>query len=316
MTDGGSGGWRIAVLGAGAMGGLYGARLARDPANRVAMIDPDAGRIGAIARDGLTLEAPEGRTTVRVEAATSPEGLGPRDLVIVLVKAFDTASAAASAALLAGPGTMVLTLQNGLGNIEALAKVLGPERVVGGTTSFGAVAGEGGIVELRGLGETVVGVPGGGGGPGMGRLAAALDRAGLAAKAADDIEARIWGKLAVNAGINALAGLLGVPNGALLTADWTRRLMEAAVGEAVEAAAGAGVGLDFRAVHARTLEICRLTAANICSTLQDLRRGRRTEIDFINGAVVEAAARASVPAPVNRLLASMIRAKESGAGRA
>jgi len=288
---------RIGVLGAGALGTLFAYNLssrtscevwllARSPLpNQVSVVD--AG-------------------TARVHVSTSPAE--PVDLLLVMVKAYATADALRWAAGAIGPQTVALTLQNGLGNPEALAEALGPERVLAGTTAQGATLLAPGQVRHGGAGPTHLApwAPGGLAAARAAEVADLLTTAGLPTTVAPDPRPLIWAKLAVNCGINALTAILRVPNGELLGRPGARRLMEAAAAEAGAVAAAAGITLAEDPVE-RVLQVARATAANRSSMLQDVERGRRTEVDAINGAVAERGRALGVPAPVNAALFDLVR---------
>jgi 2-dehydropantoate 2-reductase len=301
---------RVAVIGAGAMGCLYGALLARVSGSEVILIDHGPERVAAINRSGVLIKASERNFAVRLKARVSPEGLAPRDLVLVLVKSGSTAEAARTAAALAGPSTVVLSLQNGLGNFEILSSILGPEMVLGGTTTFGASVEGHGVVSWRGAGRTVMAEADGGLTERLMRIGELMEAAGLAPSLSTDLRGLIWTKLLASAGVNAIAALLGVTNGRILELPEAAALSAAAVTETAEVAAALGVRLSVADPVAHVWEVCRLTAGNVCSTLQDVRARRPTEIAAINGAVAEAGRRAGVEIPVNEVLAWLMAALE------
>lgn len=273
-------GAKIQIIGAGALGGLFAFRLSR-AGHRVQLL----GRQGPLPK--LRLEG-EG------EAELVTEPLSP-DLVVVAVKAYDTAAIAEQAA---APGVPVLTLQNGLGNAERLQAAGAPLLV--GSTTFGATRLGPGHVRAGGDGLVRVGAWGGGG-PSPQPWVQLLTEAGLTAEVADDVRGVLWQKVAVNCAINPIAALLGVTNGELLNRPSAVRLMGAVVEEVQQVAE---VALPD-ALFDQVLAVAKATASNRCSMLQDLEAGRRTEIEALNGEV----ARRGV-APVNGALADLIRAKE------
>jgi 2-dehydropantoate 2-reductase len=291
---------KVGILGAGALGSLLAYRLARRTAASVRLL----------ARNGHPgWVAVEGDRPVPVEAGPPA---GPVDLLVVLVKAYDTAGALAWAKGAVGPYTVGLTLQNGLGNAEALAGVLGPDRVLAGTTAQGATLLGPGRVAHGGNGPTRIApwTPGGAAALEVERVAALFNRAGLAASTAADARPLLWAKLAVNCAINPLTAILRVTNGQLLERPDARRLMEAAAREAGAVAAACGVRLREEPV-AQAIAVAGATAANRSSMLQDVERGRRTEIDAISGAVARLGAEHGVGAPVNATLAELVRALEA-----
>ncbi|MFZ5814781.1 MAG: ketopantoate reductase family protein [Bacillota bacterium] len=298
-------GWprSIGVLGAGALGTLFAHGLASRTlaaGTRVMLLARSPGP------DSITIE---GRTPVAVERVTNPQE--PVDLLIVLVKAYATAGAMRWAAGAVGPQTIVLTLQNGLGNAEVLAAAVGPERVLVGTTAQGATLLEPGLVRNGGHGPTLIAPwlsqgPAAELAPHVSRL---LSRAGFPSGVTPDAGVLLWSKLVVNAAINPLTALYGIPNGMLLERQELRRLMEAAAREAGGVAAALGIGLKEDPAE-RAVAVARATAVNRSSMLQDLERGRRTEIEAINGALVERALAIGLSVPVNETLTLLVREAE------
>lgn len=302
---------RVAIVGAGAMGGVVGFYLAE--VADVVLVDPWAEHVDVINALGLCCEV-DGVERVRPARAVSDAAdAGPCDAAIVLVKARQTPWAAEACRALLAPGGVAYTLQNGVGNLELLAAALGPGRAGQGVTALGGTLLGPGRVRHAGTGPTVLGAA-----PDRPRaeaLAALLAAAGLPASVADDVEALVWGKLVVNAGINALTALLRVPNGALADEPAARALLEAAVAEAAAVAAARGVRLPYADPAAHVAGVARATAANRSSTLQDVLRGAPTEIATINGAVAREGARLGVPTPLNSALAALVAALEATAGR-
>ncbi len=302
---------RVALIGAGALGGVIGFYLSA--VADVVLVDPWAEHVAAMAVHGLRCER-DGVETIRpVRAVGDPALVGPVEAALVLVKSRQTPwSATVARTVLARTG-VAYTLQNGLGNREILAEALGEERVGQGVTSLGGTLLGPGRVRHAGMGPTLFGAA-----PDRalaGALADLFNRAGLPAEVQEDVTGLVWGKLIVNAGINALTALLRVPNGALADAPAARDLLAAAAREAAAVAAALGVQLPYADPVEHVLEVARATAANRSSTLQDVLRGAPTEIAAINGAVAREGARVGVPTPVNALLASLIEALEATAGQ-
>ncbi|MBX3471635.1 MAG: 2-dehydropantoate 2-reductase [Planctomycetes bacterium] len=315
----------LCVLGPGALGGLLAALLAEGGAD-VALLVPTAERAAAL-REGLRLSGPGARPerVVRV-AALGPDDAPARpvEAALLCVKARDTAPAVARAAALPGGPTLVV-LQNGLGRAEEVARLLGDaDRVVSAVTSQGATLEQDGRLRHAGRGPTRLGALTPGGRARAEAAARALAAAGLEAEVVDDPARLVWEKLQVNAAINALTGLLGCANGRLLEAPSARSLAGEAAAEVGAVARSLGVTGDWSAAAARDRweAVARATADNASSTLQDLRRGRPTEVNAINGAVAAAAREAGVAAPINELLARLVAAAEEltaqgrGQGRA
>ncbi len=300
---------KIAIIGAGAMGGLFGAYLARSGA-AVSIVDIWTEHIAAIQANGLTVEEQEGSFKIDLTAVLRVEQLEPVDLAILFVKSSVTRQAAESAAQILTSTGRVLTLQNGLGNAEIIAEVIGSERVLAGTTAQGATLLGPGRIRHAGRGETYLGKLTGPIDEFCRKVAAVLTEAGLPTFADTDVQSLIWGKLIINAGINALTALLKCRNGQLAELGETRELAAMAVGEAVAVSIAAGIKLPYPDAVYKVMEVARATAENQSSMLQDILRGKQTEIAVINGAVVREGERLSVATPVNRTLTMLIQAME------
>jgi 2-dehydropantoate 2-reductase len=302
---------RVTIVGAGALGSLFGALLAEVAG--ITMLDRSPEVVRAIQRDGLRLVEGDQIHKVRVFATGDPVAASGADICMVMVKSYGTAWAAQVARRVLATGGLALTLQNGLGNRELLAGALGPERVWQGVTAQGATLLAPGEVRHAGNGpthlETRPDIAGR-----AGEIAALFNRAGLETHLSSDLAGILWGKLIVNAGINALTALLRVPNGMLAEAASTRRLVARVVNEAAQVALARGIVLPYLDPEARVLEVCRATAANRSSMLQDVLRGSPTEIDAINGAIVREARALGLLAPANEMLYDLMCAQEETAG--
>lgn len=292
----------VLVFGAGSLGSLVGGLLAR--AHDVTLVGR-APHTSAVAAQGLSITG-EIETTVSPAAATAVPGSG-YDLAVVTVKAFDTPAAADALTDAAVDAT--LSLQNGLGNEERLAAALsGP--VLAGTCTYGARLTDPGTVACTGVGEVVLGPREGGSDGTADRVGEAFERAGVETVVTADMPRRLWAKLAVNAGINAATALARVDNGALVDGPATDTARRAAR-ETARVARSAGIDLADAEAATAVIDVAESTAANRSSMRQDVEAGRRTEIDAINGAVVD---RAEGAVPVNETLAALVRAWERERG--
>ena len=307
---------RVVVIGAGAMGGLLGARLAAS-GHDVLLYDVWREHVAAIQRDGLLVEELDG-TLVRYQARATdqpPLAIGMADLVLLQVKAYDTQVALTPFAGKLRPETFVLSLQNGLGNLEQVQRALpGHERVLLGTTAHASMVTRPGRLRHAGRGPNVIGDPAGARFD-LTPIATAMSGAGFETVIATDVLAKVWTKLAANVAINPLCALTGSLIGAILDDPDLLSLSEAAVREfdAVREAAGvARVEPDYVAYSRHIME---LTRRNPASMLQDIRAGRRTEIDAINGAVARLGDELGVPTPVNHWLTALVRQREADARR-
>ncbi|MGD9156027.1 MAG: 2-dehydropantoate 2-reductase [Bacillota bacterium] len=298
---------KIAVLGAGAMGSIFGGWLSRH--HEVWLIDIWQGHVDAINTNGLLIEEDGQTHCFQPRAVNNAQSVGPADLVIIFVKSINTATALAQNRKLFGPQTLALTLQNGWGNADDIRQYVGVEHLYLGTTAHGGnVLGPGRVCHA-GSGPTFVGVLSGD--PGRARpIADCLTTAGFATEITDNVTAMIWKKLLINAAINPLTALLNVRNGFLAEAAATQELVTQIVREAVTVANARGMTFDAAAVTTEIFKVAWLTAANRSSMLQDVTQKRRTEIDRINGAIVTQGEAAGIATPYNTVLLQLIKALE------
>jgi len=301
---------KIVIVGAGAMGCLFVSLLHRAGVQVCLLARSDAS-MASISRNGILLENSAGTQDCTGLAITQDAAsIGYADYLIFLVKSFDTQQAAVSAAPCVGPATVIVTLQNGIGNVECLSVKFPSQPIVAGTTAHGATLLDPGRVRHAGSGETAISSFRTQDSMHAIALRDVLEKAGIQTRIADDIQLLLWGKLLVNIGINPLAALLDISNGRLLDFENVRCIMHAAVREGVAVAAAKDIFFNPDEQVNRIENICRATRNNICSMLQDLRAGRKTEIDFLNGAVVKEARALHVPAPVNSMLTDLVRARQ------
>jgi 2-dehydropantoate 2-reductase len=290
------------VIGAGAMGCLFAARLKR-AGLEVSLYEKIPERARRIRERGIQVEGVSGAFEVEVPVISRNAPALP-DTVLLCVKSYDTEEAATIMVPWLRENTLILTLQNGLGNLEILERVFGRERVLGGVTSEGATVLDHGRIRHAGMGETSIGPPG----DGAEKIVSAFRRAGFTCKAVDHVHPLLWGKLIVNAGINALAAVTRLKNGRLSQIKATRVVMEMAVREAVAVAQAKGILLPYPDPIGRVTEVCEATADNVASMLQDVLNKKMTEIAFINGAIVREGEALGISTPVNLVLTSLVKA--------
>jgi 2-dehydropantoate 2-reductase len=295
---------RVAVLGTGALGCVFAARLAA--VAETWMLGSWAEGIAAVRARGVVVHEGDSTWRAPVSAVDDPAQAPQADLALVLTKSYQTPRAAQWARAVLARGGLALTLQNGLDNVPRLAEVLGTERVIAGITFEGATLLGPGEVRHAGRGLTCLGAPPESG-QGVHSWTDLLRRAGFDAQAAPHIDGLLWGKAVVNAAINPLTALWRVTNGDLLSGE-RRELLAALVDEAASVAGACGINLPYDDAVRRAEEVCRATAGNRSSMLQDVERGRRTEIDSINGVIVAAGRRQGVSAPLNDLVWRLVRA--------
>jgi 2-dehydropantoate 2-reductase len=290
----------VLVFGAGSLGSLLGGLLARE--HDVTLVGRDP-HVSAVREDGLRITGAVD-TTVHPGAATAVDPGSAPDAAVVTVKSFDTAAAARALASVEPEAT--LSLQNGLGNEATLAEHLsGP--VIAGTTTYGARLRDPGVVACTGVGDVTLGPHGGAPADAAERVGRAFRRADIETDVVGDPRPHLWEKLAVNAGINPVTALARVRNGALVDGP-AADIATAAAAETAAVARENGIDLPEERAREAVRAVADATARNRSSMLVDVAAGRRTEIDAINGVVVD---RAEQAVPVNETLAGLVRAWEA-----
>ena len=310
---------KIGIVGPGALGCFYAVRLAKDRDNEVFLIDKDPKRARGLDRRGIRISGLTNMTApaASVKVVSDARRAGICDVVLVLVKAYDTTAAARRARPCVGPDTVVVTLQNGFGNIAEIRKAL-PRKfagnVTGGITSNGVTLLGLGWVRHAGKGYTIIGFDPDRTGRQKRKvreLAAALNAAGIRTSVKRGTDNLIWSKVVLNSAINPLAALLRVPNGALVKLGWARRTICAIAEESAKVVRSSGRRLTFPSPRRKVVEVCNLTEVNINSMLQDILAGKKTEVDAINGAIVRRAERLGMRAPLNVACWRIVRSIEA-----
>ena len=300
---------RVAVVGAGAVGCYYGGMLARAGVP-VRMVGRPA-HVDAIRREGLRLTTATFDEHVAVDASTHVDAVAGASLVLVCVKSTDTESTAAEFAPHLSPDARVLSLQNGVDNAARMSAVLG-RAVAPAVVYVASEMGGPGHVLHKGRGELVI--PSdivGQALPGLSAtdIVALFARAGVPVALSDNVLGALWGKLLLNCGYNALSAITDLPYGQLVTLPGMARSVHDAVAECLAVAAASGVTIPGD-VWASVERIATSMPGQVSSTCQDLRRGKPTEIDHLNGVVVREGDRLGVPVPLNRALLALVKALE------
>jgi 2-dehydropantoate 2-reductase len=298
-------GARVAILGAGAMGTLYGYALAEH--NDVTMVDVRSDVIESIAQRGLVVDE---RPPRRAEATRDPARAFGCNFMFLFVKAADTMGAVRPFTGQLNPATPIISLQNGLGNEEAIKAALGGKvPLVLGVTTEGAVAVGHGHSRHITVGGTLLG-SGGASVATLQAVAKLLEGGGLAASIAYDIRPHLWGKLLVNAAINPVAALLDRRNGAITDDPDATELARAVALEVAAVARALRINLPTADPWEYVRETVAATYEARNSMTLDLEAKRRTEIEQINGAIVAAGRRAGIPTPFNEALLRLVKAKQ------
>jgi 2-dehydropantoate 2-reductase len=295
---------RFLVFGAGAMGSLVGALLSQ---KHETVLVGRGTHVAAIQREGLRVSGHTDLVAHPEAVEALPKDADP-DVVIVAVKAYDTPEAARVLTPLVEQA-LFLSLQNGLGNEEILAAT--GARVLGGVTNQGITFLGPGEIHHAGAGDSYIGSFERTGREEAVRVVEAFQESGMPSHLVEDIRSELWLKAIVNACINPLTALLRRTNGSVLETEATRQIVRDVIREGVEVARRYDALLEPDAVFTRVDAVVRATAENRSSMLQDLERGRRTEVDAINGAIARLAEEKGHPAPTNALLARLVLAAES-----
>jgi len=298
---------RIGIIGAGALGTLFGYRLARD--NDVSMLEVRPDVVAAVRASGLGIA---GEATRRIVAiSSSSHDLFASQVLFVFVRATDTMRALRPFVNELDPSCAIVSLQSGMQNEDAVKAALGGHvALVMGATTESALTLAPGTAAPVGTGTTIVG-PGGASPEVCARIARLIADAGMAASVAYDIRPHLWGKLIANAAINPVAALLDRPNGVVLEDANAGELARSLAQEAATVASAMRISLPFNDPWSYVRSIVEQTAGMRNSMLADLAQGAKTENDHINGAVVAAGRRAAVPTPYNETMFRLIRAREA-----
>lgn len=312
---------KIAVVGPGALGCLVAGYIARSGED-VWLLDKYPERAKKVSSNGVRIEGVGGEQSIKVRTTTEAKDIGVVDLVIICVKSYDTEAAIKEAKPVIGDNSLVLTLQNGLGNEEAIAEIIGQEKVIGGVTAHGSTYLGDGRVRHAGKGETIIGrwytpparkdvkkwyIPR----RRLEEVAAVLKKANFETKISDNIKDVIWSKLIINVGINALGAITRLKNGDLFGYEWTRNVMRQAVMEAVKVAKRRRIDLLYSDPIKKIESTSSACGNNICSMLQDVLDGQRTEIDYMNGAIVNEGESLGIATPVNSVLTDLVKTIEA-----
>jgi 2-dehydropantoate 2-reductase len=303
---------RVAIVGAGAMGSIFAAAFA-DAGREVVVIDADPELVERVRGSGLTItDSAGGARTVRVEITSGPEAGRPAGVAVFLVKGFQTAEAAKLAAPVVGPGTIVVTAQNGMGTERELREAFPGNPVVVGNCIHSATVTGLGVVSHTGVGATYLGPDDGTPVAAAETVAGALAGSGFEVHVLDrdEVVRQRWAKLVMNCATLPVGALSGLDTERLGRCEPLLPLMDDLVRESCAVARAEGVELDPEERIAFSRGLLR-TAGGRGSMSQDLLRGRRTEIDTINGAVVAAARRHHIEAVLNQAMVSLVHGRET-----
>jgi len=301
---------KIVIVGPGAMGCLFAAFFSKSK-EEIWLLDKNKDRAAKINQNGISLEGISGNWQAHVKTSCEAKEIGQADLVIVCVKSYDTKEAIMQSRSLIGDSTSVLTLQNGIGNIEIIGEAVGADKVIGGVTNEGATLLDIGRIRHAGRGETVIGRIDGKIPVQMRCVREIFNKVGFETRISRDIKGLLWSKLIINIGINALTAITRLNNGRLMEFEGTRKILREAVTEATRIAKRKRIKLIYDDPLAKVEAVCEATSGNVSSMLQDVLRKKHTEIDFINAVVVRQAQELDIPASVNSILVDLVKTIEA-----
>jgi 2-dehydropantoate 2-reductase len=311
---------KVVIVGGGAMGSLFGGLLAEGGLD-VALIDVWREHVEAIARDGLKLVGHGGERTIRVTATSDPRSVPAADVILFQCKAFANEAAARSVAHLVAPATAVISFQNGLGNEEALGRILGDEHVLGGLTAQGAVVVAAGVVRNFGDLPSYIGELAGGLSERAVAIADALTRHRLPTTASANIKKEKWQKLLGNVALGAVSAATDMTSAEMVAIPELRAVILRALDETAAVAAACGIVLSEAERHAIFDKLTSVggggTGASKSSMAADVALKRRTEIDTIHGSVARLGREKGVPTPTIDTMIAVVKgleAKYAGAG--
>lgn len=299
---------KIAVIGAGAMGSIYGGHLSTH--HEVYLVDTNASLIDKIQKDGLTIQEDGQDVVYHPHAVTSAQGLPEADLVILFVKSLFSKAALKGNQEIIGNNTYVMTLQNGSGHEDIIGEIVTKDHIIIGTTEDNGAVLNPGHVRRGGTGRTNVGMLTEDKAGFLTQLKETLDGCGFDTVIHDNIQKLIWEKLFTNVSLSVTTALLQVPMG-YVTADahaWF--LAERLIREALAVARGLGLDFEEEAIIAKVRTASLNSPEGITSICADLQAGRKTEVDTISGSVVRASKKCGISAPTHEFVVEMIHAME------
>jgi len=293
----------IVIVGAGAIGSLFGALLAKN--NSVVLVGR-APHITAIQHNGLNIN---GKTHlhVKLSAVESVKDIPiSPNLILLSVKSYDTETAIKHTVPLIQDETVVVSLQNGLNNIEKIKHIVDKDCIVGGVTTHGAIFSNPGVIKHTGKGKTILGELDGIRSKRLENIVRIFNEAGIETQVSNDIVKEIWGKVIINSSINPLTAFFNCKNGYLLENPLLQKIVETISEESTNIAQAEGIKLTTPDMIQRTKEVIRDTASNYSSMLQSVQQRKKTEIDSMNGKLVTIGKQHRIDASLNKILVDLV----------
>ncbi|MFC1931337.1 ketopantoate reductase family protein [Chloroflexota bacterium] len=300
---------KIAVLGAGAIGSLIGGMLKKS-GEEVYLVNIHPEHVEAINQRGLLIsQAGKDDEKIAIPATTDPGSVGVVDIVILMIKTQDTVAALKRALSLIGPQTLVVTLQNGLGNPEKIAGFVNRDNIIAGTTTMSAIKKAPGHVVNEFPGGAVHSIKKwvGQNNEAVQKIAKVFSDAGMRTEVLDDLDQFLWKKIAIVGGFSALVGITRLKIGDLLSVEEGEWLIRRVIREIVEIANKKGIKLNLEEEHERAMSYFKSIKGHVSSLCLDVLNGRTTEIDSLNGAIAAEAQALGLEAPYNKTLANLVK---------
>jgi len=299
---------KIAVIGAGAMGSIYGGHLSQH--NEVYLLDTNQSVVEIINRDGVILQENGDDVSYHPIAVTSTEEIGKVDLVIIFVKSLYSKAALSCNQGMIGEQTYVMTLQNGGGHEDIISEFVSKDRIIIGTTEDNGAVLAPGYVKHGGSGKTNIGMLVEDSNEYLEKLKETFDKCGFVTIIHENIQELIWSKLFTNVSLSVLTGILQVNMGYIAQNAHAWFMTECLVKEAVEVSKGLGIEFDEVEILEKIKNVSLNNPNGYTSIYADLRDGRKTEVDTISGYVVKASKKCGVPAPTHEFVVEMVHAME------
>ncbi len=300
---------KVVIIGPGALGCLFAARLSTVPNHQVWILDHKQERADHIERHGITVLENDSSTQYTIHATTNVKAIGTADLIFLCVKSYDVQASLDQYSSLFHGETLLIALQNGISHLPHLSSLQETGHFAAGVTAMGATLTGTGEIRFGGTGPTHIGFVE----PQenhahhyLKKTAHLLTSTGIKTYVEGNIREKMWAKLMVNVGINALSVIHHCRNGELLENPEAKKMLTDAVLEAKKVASGLGIQFDLDPLE-QTLAVCRATAQNTSSMLQDILKKRPTEIDAINGAVIAEARNLGINTPINDRLVQLVK---------
>jgi len=294
---------KVGIVGAGSLGLLY-SHSFHEHAVDFVIYEVNEEIVDDIKKNGISLSADGTAKNISPAIDSSPVVLHDADIIFLFVKSYSTSDAVNDIKDHINQNSIIVSLQNGLGNVEEIKKFIDTDRIVYGSTTIGAakpslstvIAGGTGIISIGGADKKNV----------M-KVNSLLKDSGFDSNIIDDSDSVIWKKAIINAGINPIAALLKIPNGEILSNRYALALQEDIIKEAVTAAIANNIEINFDEILQTTRDVCKRTCKNLCSMLQDIHSGRMTEIDSITGKIIEYGEKKGLNMPFNKSLYLLIK---------